>query len=158
MCVCVWVVVFTYILIYHNDTLVFICLISTSHVVLFSAMYACILHFHSCSRDGFFYPRPVLAFGYGHCLRLPVCVSVRASITLVEQIIAYVRRIVQIMLQATDLAKILYMGHPSRKQIWQKYSIWVTLQEKNVGHAKFQYGHHFPIWPPWAILKSYFFH
>ena len=29
----------------------------------------------------FFYPRPVLAFGYCRCLRLCVCVSVRASIT-----------------------------------------------------------------------------
>ena len=28
-----------------------------------------------------FYPRPVLAFGYCRCLRLSVCVSVRASIT-----------------------------------------------------------------------------
>ena len=30
---------------------------------------------------GSFYPRPVLAFGYCRCLRLSVCVSVRASIT-----------------------------------------------------------------------------
>ena len=62
------------------------------------------------------------------------------AVLLVEQIIAYARRIVQIMIQA---------------QIWHIYSIGVTLQEKNAGHAKFQYGRHFPIWPPWAILKSY---
>ena len=54
-------------------------------------------------------------------------------------VIAYVRRIVQIMIQATDLAQILYRGHPSKK----------------TGRAKFQYGRHIPIWPPWAILKSY---
>ena len=34
----------------------------------------------------------------------------------VEQIIAYGRRIVQIMIQATDFAQILYRGHPSRKK------------------------------------------
>ena len=61
---------------------------------------------------------------------------------IVEQIIAYVRGIVQIMIQATDLAQILYR---------------VTLQEKNAGHAKFQYGRHFPRWPPRAIPKPIFF-
>ena len=60
---------------------------------------------------------------------------------IVEQIIAHVRRIVQIMIQATDLVQILYRGYPSRK---------------NAGHAKFQYGRHFPM-PPWAIPKSFFF-
>ena len=47
----------------------------------------------------------------------------------VEQIIAYGRRIVQIMIQATDLAQILYRGHSSRKNrrphkisIWQPFS------------------------------------
>ena len=34
---------------------------------------------------------------------------------LVEQIIAYVRKIVQIMMQATDLAQIVYRDHSSRK-------------------------------------------
>ena len=44
---------------------------------------------------------------------------------LVEQIIAYDRRIVQIMIQATDLAQILYRGHPSRKKRGpRKISIW----------------------------------
>ena len=44
---------------------------------------------------------------------------------LVEQIIAYGRRIVQIMIQATDLAQILYRGHPSRKKRGpRKISIW----------------------------------
>ena len=42
-------------------------------------------HFrHTCemiSTYKIFYPRPVLAFGYCRCLRLSVCVSVRASIT-----------------------------------------------------------------------------
>ena len=48
----------------------------------------------------------------------------KASVVyLVEQIIAYVKRIVQIMIQ-----------------LWHKYSIGVTLQEKNAGHAKWQYG------------------
>ena len=42
-------------------------------------------------------------------------------------------RIAQIMIQATDLAQILY---------------GVTIKEKNAGHAKFQYGRHFPRWPP----------
>ena len=43
----------------------------------------------------------------------------------VEQIIAYGRRIVQIMIQATDLAQILYRGHPSRKKRGpRKISIW----------------------------------
>ena len=36
-------------------------------------------HFHKYSMD--FYPRPVLAFGYCHRLRLCVCVSVCVSIT-----------------------------------------------------------------------------
>ena len=35
---------------------------------------------------------------------------------LVEQIIAYVKRIVQILIQATGLAQILYRGHTSRKK------------------------------------------
>ena len=44
---------------------------------------------------------------------------------LVEQIIAYVRRIVQIMIQATDLVQIIYRGHPSRKKRGpRKMSIW----------------------------------
>ena len=30
-------------------------------------------------------------------------------------------------------------------------------KKKTAGHAKFQYGHHFPWWPPRAILKSYVF-
>ena len=64
------------------------------------------------------------------------------SPTLVVQIIAYVRRIVQIMIQATDLAQVLYRGLSSRK---------------NAGHAKFQYGHHFPRWPPRAIPNSILF-
>ena len=34
-----------------------------------------------CGCRHVFYPRPVLAFGYCRCLRLSVCVSVRASIT-----------------------------------------------------------------------------
>ena len=34
---------------------------------------------------------------------------------IVEQIIAYVRRIVQIMIEATDMVQMLYRGHPSRK-------------------------------------------
>ena len=59
---------------------------------------------------------------------------------IVEQMIAYVRRIAQIMIQATDLAQILYRSHPLRK---------------NAGHAKFQYGRHFPIWPPWALVKYF---
>ena len=29
----------------------------------------------------------------------------------------------------------------------------VTFQEKKAGHAKFQYGRHFPRWPPWSILN-----
>ena len=37
-------------------------------------------------------------------------------LNVVELIIAYVRRIVQIMIQATDLAQILYRGHPARKK------------------------------------------
>ena len=61
---------------------------------------------------------------------------------IVEQITAYVRRIVQIMIQATYLAQILYRGLSSRK---------------NAGHAKFQYGRHFPRWPPRAIPKPIFF-
>ena len=40
-----------------------------------------------------------------------------------------------------------------KQHIWHKYSIGVTLQEKIAGHAKFQYGRHFPRWPPRAILK-----
>ena len=44
-----------------------------------------------------------------------------------------------------------------KQQIWYKYSIGVTLKEKNAGHEKCQHGRHFPIWPPWAILKSYFY-
>ena len=45
--------------------------------------------------------------------------------TVVEQIIAYVRRIVQIMIPATDLAQILYRGHPLRKKRGpRKISIW----------------------------------
>ena len=45
--------------------------------------------------------------------------------TVVQQIIAYGRRIVQIMIQATDLAQILYRGHPSRKKRGpRKISIW----------------------------------
>ena len=44
---------------------------------------------------------------------------------LVEQIIAYGRRIVQIMIQATDLAHILYKDQPSRKKRGpRKISIW----------------------------------
>ena len=44
---------------------------------------------------------------------------------IVEQIIAYVRRIVQIMIQATDLVQIIYRGHPSRKKRGpRKISIW----------------------------------
>ena len=49
----------------------------------------------------------------------------RHSCHIVEQIIAYVRRIVQIMIQTTDLAQILYKGHPSRKKRGpRKISIW----------------------------------
>ena len=49
----------------------------------------------------------------------------QGSICLVEQIIAYVRRIVQIMIQATDLAHILYRVHPLRKKRGpRKISIW----------------------------------
>ena len=44
---------------------------------------------------------------------------------LVEQIIAYVRRIVQIMIQATDSVQILYRGRSSRKKRGpRKMSIW----------------------------------
>ena len=44
---------------------------------------------------------------------------------IVEQINAYVRRIAQIMIQATDLAQILNRGHPSRKNRGpRKISIW----------------------------------
>ena len=44
---------------------------------------------------------------------------------IVEQIIAYVRRIVQIMIQATDLVQILYRGQSSRKKRGpRKISIW----------------------------------
>ena len=39
-----------------------------------------------------------------------------ATPDIVEQIIVYGRRIVQIMIQATDLTQILYGGHPSRKK------------------------------------------
>ena len=47
------------------------------------------------------------------------------SCFIVEQIIAYVRRIVQIMTQATDLEQILYRGNPSRKKRGlHKISIW----------------------------------
>ena len=43
----------------------------------------------------------------------------------VEQIIAYVRGIVQIMIQATYLIQIIYKGHPSRKKHGpRKISIW----------------------------------
>ena len=46
-------------------------------------------------------------------------------IPLVEQIIAYVRRIVQMVIQATDLVQILYRGHPLRKKRGpRKISIW----------------------------------
>ena len=46
-------------------------------------------------------------------------------VAVVEQIIAYGRRIVQIMIQATDLAQLLYRGHPSRKKRGpRKISIW----------------------------------
>ena len=49
---------------------------------------------------------------------------------IVEQIIAYVRRIVQIMIQATDLAQILYRGHPSRKKRGpRKISIWLPFSK-----------------------------
>ena len=42
-----------------------------------------------------------------------------------EQIIAYVRRIVQIIIQATDLVQILYRGRASRKKRGpRKISIW----------------------------------
>ena len=44
-----------------------------------------------------------------------------------------------------------------KQQIWHKYSIGVTLQEKDAGHAKFQYGRHFQRWPPRAIPKPIFF-
>ena len=49
---------------------------------------------------------------------------------LVEQIIAYGRRIVQIMKQATDLAHILYRGQPSRKKCGpRKISIWLPFSQ-----------------------------
>ena len=52
------------------------------------------------------------------------------SSALVEQIIAYVRRIIQIMIQATDLAQILYRGHLSRKKRGpRKISIWPPFSE-----------------------------
>ena len=44
---------------------------------------------------------------------------------LVEQITAYLRTIVQIMIQASDLAQILYRGHLSgKKRGPRKISIW----------------------------------
>ena len=43
-------------------------------------------------------------------------IATTKTVQIVEQIIAYVGRIVQIMIQATDLAQILYRGHPSRKK------------------------------------------
>ena len=49
----------------------------------------------------------------------------KLRLLIVEQIIAYVRTIVQIMIQATDFAQILYRGHPSRKKRGpRKISIW----------------------------------
>ena len=56
---------------------------------------------------------------------------------LVEQIIAYVRRIVQIMIQATDLVQILYRGHSSRKKR---------------GPCKI------PIWPPFSKMAAMGYH
>ena len=42
-----------------------------------------------------------------------------------EQIIAFIRRIVQILIQATNLTQILYGGQPSRqKRGPRKISIW----------------------------------
>ena len=66
------------------------------------------------------------------------CIFIEIELNVAEQITV---RIVQIMIQATDLAQILYGGHYSRK---------------NAGHAKFQYGRHFPRWPPWSILNRDF--
>ena len=58
--------------------------------------------------------------------RTLVCNIIVDHSDVVEQIIAYVRRIVQIMIQATDLAQILYRGHPSRKKRGpRKISIWL---------------------------------
>ena len=55
-------------------------------------------------------------------------------VIIVEQIIAYVRRIVQFMIQATDLVQILYRGHSSRKKrgprkilIWPPFSNMAAL-------------------------------
>ena len=46
-------------------------------------------------------------------------------LVVVKQIIAYVSKIVQIMIQATELAQILYRGHPLRKKSGpRKISIW----------------------------------
>ena len=63
-----------------------------------------------------------------------------------EQIIAYVRRIVQIMIQATDLAHLLYRGHPSRKK---------TRAMQNFNMASiFHYGRHGPPWNHIFALKG----
>ena len=68
----------------------------------------------------------------------------RCRALLVEQIIAYGRRIVQIMIQATDLAQILYRGHPSRKKR--------ATQNFNMA-AIFQDGRHGLSWNPIFCLK-----
>ena len=81
--------------------------------------------------------RQKFVFGYLDNSGL-IMVLIITSCTLAEQITV---RIVQIMIQATYFAQILY---------------GVTFEEKNAGHAKFQYGRHFPRWPQWAIVKCYF--
>ena len=48
-----------------------------------------------------------------------------AGILIVEQIIAFIRRTVEILIQATNLTQILYGGQPSRqKRGPRKISIW----------------------------------
>ena len=64
---------------------------------------------------------------------------------IVEQINAYVRRISQIMIQATDLAQILNRGHPSRKKSR-------AAQNFNMA-AIFQYGRHGLSWYSIFCLK-----
>ena len=54
-----------------------------------------------------------------------ICWSTSIQV-IVEQIIAYGRRIVQIMIQAIDSVQILYRGHPSRKKCGpRKISLWL---------------------------------
>ena len=55
--------------------------------------------------------------GIGHLMILYIIYAwgIVSAISLVEQIIAYLIRIFQIMIQATDLVHILYRGHPAGK-------------------------------------------